>query len=286
MEFTKEITFSDGLKSKGTTTITYSGALYKCGSESVSIVYGFGNNWDYTSEKEMGKVEGGFSAEIEIKEGFDTFNFCFRNGNYEWDNNQSSNYISTIDQTVVEEVQDFLEEDTNFDTDFLIELLDSLFEDTFEKTETLDTNKQQILDDILSENITPSEEVERTVNVIEDFDMNELVENILNPVVNCVISEESKFDTISIPVVKAEKVPDFTVLADVETDVVEDSSKDTKTDSSENSALVPVSEDVFLVSPRKLRKFYFVIKKIKLAFYKLFVAIPKILNGNFNEDKN
>ena len=54
----------------------------------------------------------------------------------------------------------------------------------------------------------------------------------------------------------------------------------------EETALIEVdNQDDFLVSPRSLSKFYMFKKKVKLAFYKLFVAIPKILSSSFNEDK-
>ena len=40
----------------------------------------------------MEKTDLGFQAEIQLLEG-DTFNFCFRNGNDNWDNNDGQNYV-------------------------------------------------------------------------------------------------------------------------------------------------------------------------------------------------
>ena len=45
----------------------------------------------------MEKTELGFQAELNLKS-YDTFNFCFRNGNNEWDNNNSQNYIFEIEK--------------------------------------------------------------------------------------------------------------------------------------------------------------------------------------------
>ena len=95
MEFSINIKFNDYLTKNENSTITYSGALFKNGSESVTIVYGFGDNWSNTSEQLMEKTSDGFVAEIKILD-FEKFNFCFRNSNYEWDNNNNQNYISPI----------------------------------------------------------------------------------------------------------------------------------------------------------------------------------------------
>ena len=45
----------------------------------------------------MEKTELGFQAEIELGEG-ETFNFCFKNNNNEWDNNSNNNYIFNIEK--------------------------------------------------------------------------------------------------------------------------------------------------------------------------------------------
>ncbi len=256
MEFTKDISFSNVLRENKKIGITYSGELYKKQSESLTIVYGFGENWEHTTEQGMTKTENGFTVEVEIKPNFDTFNFCFRNGNYEWDNNQSFNYISSIQPAIVEAfdtAQGNVVDDDVIDSDFIIELLDSLLS---ENIATEVTSEQGILNEVLVEN-----------TVQEEFDLDKLIENILEPVVNVeTISEVTETTN--------------TVLAE-ETGTVEGS-----TEEATGTALIPTSEDTFLVSPRKLRKFYLIGKKIKLAFYKLFVSIPKMLSGNFEENKN
>ena len=58
---------------------------------------------------EMEKTELGFQAEIELLSS-DTLNFCFRNSNNEWDNNENANYIFPIEKVelalVVQEQND------------------------------------------------------------------------------------------------------------------------------------------------------------------------------------
>ena len=95
MEFTNDIKFNKQPISNDILTLTYSGKLFKDNSNEVYIVYGFGENWDNTTEQKMEKNEIGFIANIEIKN-YNTFNFCFRNDKYIWDNNNSFNYISGI----------------------------------------------------------------------------------------------------------------------------------------------------------------------------------------------
>ena len=95
MKFTNDITFNKLPRSNDILKITYSGNLFKDNSSEVYIVYGFGENWDNTTEQKMEKTNYGFVSNIKI-ESSTTFNFCFRNSNQIWDNNNSFNYISTI----------------------------------------------------------------------------------------------------------------------------------------------------------------------------------------------
>ena len=93
---TKEIDFGNNeLIENEKTIITYSGSLFKNGSKEVYIVYGFGSNWDNTTETKMQSTGNGFYSEITLS-GSDILNFCFRNSNYEWDNNCGNDYSATI----------------------------------------------------------------------------------------------------------------------------------------------------------------------------------------------
>lgn len=60
MDFSTDIKFSGNLIQNKTTEITYSGYLFKNNSDSVSIVYGFGDSWSNTQEAEMEKTPNRF----------------------------------------------------------------------------------------------------------------------------------------------------------------------------------------------------------------------------------
>lgn len=97
MELTKNIFFNtDKLLKNSTVKISYTGTFFDDSSEEVYIHYGFGTFWDNLSEVKMEKTELGFQAEIELIDS-DSFNFCFRNGNNEWDNNNYENYIFPLE---------------------------------------------------------------------------------------------------------------------------------------------------------------------------------------------
>lgn len=97
MEFTNEIFFNKKLIANENVIITYSGKLYREHSAQIYIVYGFGENWDYTTELPMKEIENGFEITVELKN-YNKFNFCFKNDYNIWDNNDYRNYIAPISQ--------------------------------------------------------------------------------------------------------------------------------------------------------------------------------------------
>lgn len=102
MELTKNIFFNtDKLVENSKVKISYIGQLYQDASSEVSIHYGFGLNWDNVNDIEMKKTDLGFQAEIDLLEG-DSFNFCFRNGNNIWDNNDGQNYVFPLEKVQTE----------------------------------------------------------------------------------------------------------------------------------------------------------------------------------------
>ena len=97
MELTKNIFFNtDKLIQNTKVKISYTGLFFENESEDVYIHYGFGSFWDNLTEIKMEKTELGFQAEVELLES-DTFNFCFRNENNEWDNNDYQNYVFPLE---------------------------------------------------------------------------------------------------------------------------------------------------------------------------------------------
>ena len=102
MELTKNIFFNtDKLVENSKVKISYTGKFFQDSSKEVFIHYGFGINWDNVNDIKMEKTELGFQAEIELGEG-ETFNFCFKNGNDEWDNNEGQNYVFPIEKVQTE----------------------------------------------------------------------------------------------------------------------------------------------------------------------------------------
>ncbi len=98
MELTKNIFFNtDKLLQNSKVKISYTGLFFENGSEEVYIHYGFGSFWDNLSEVKMEKTELGFQAEIYLIES-DSFNFCFKNENDEWDNNNYQNYVFDLEK--------------------------------------------------------------------------------------------------------------------------------------------------------------------------------------------
>ena len=98
MELTKNIFFNtDKLIENSIVKLSYTGKFFQDDSQEVFIHYGFGNNWDNLNDIKMEKTDLGFQAELNLGTG-DTFNFCFRNNNDEWDNNDGKNYIFPLEK--------------------------------------------------------------------------------------------------------------------------------------------------------------------------------------------
>ena len=98
MELVKNIFFNtDKLVENSDIKISYAGKLFQNNSEEVYLHYGFGINWDNLGELKMEKTELGFQTTLNLKEA-STLNFCFRNNNNEWDNNEGNNYIFPIEK--------------------------------------------------------------------------------------------------------------------------------------------------------------------------------------------
>lgn len=99
MELSKNIFFNtDKLIQNTKVKISYTGKLFQDKSEEVFLHYGFDNEWKELNESRMEKTDLGFQTEIELPE-YSTFNFCFRDGNNNWDNNNSQNYIFDIEKS-------------------------------------------------------------------------------------------------------------------------------------------------------------------------------------------
>lgn len=97
MELVKNIFFNtDKLTPNSKIKISYTGNFFQDKSKEVYIHLGFGQNWENIQDMKMEKTELGFQAEFELINS-NTLNFCFKNENEEWDNNNGQNYIFPIE---------------------------------------------------------------------------------------------------------------------------------------------------------------------------------------------
>ena len=114
MELTKNIFFNtDKLLQNSKVKLSYTGKFFDDGSSEVYLHYGFGTYWDGVSEILMTKTDIGFQAEIDLIES-DTFNFCLKNQNNEWDNNYGENYIFNLESPALDLI--ILDESTELDS--------------------------------------------------------------------------------------------------------------------------------------------------------------------------
>lgn len=98
MELVKNIFFNtDRLTANSTVKISYTGKFFQDSSKKAYIRYTFENDWENYKEEEMTKTELGFQIEIDLIEK-ETFSFCVKNENDEWDNNNGDNYIFKIER--------------------------------------------------------------------------------------------------------------------------------------------------------------------------------------------
>lgn len=98
MELTKNIFFNtDKLIENSKIKISYTGEFFQNDCEEVFIHYGFGSNWNNINEIQMEKTELGYQVEVELTDD-ETFNFCFKNSEGSWDNNNGTNYIFPIEK--------------------------------------------------------------------------------------------------------------------------------------------------------------------------------------------
>lgn len=98
MELVKNIFFNtDKLLENTNIKVSYTGSLFQNNSEEIYLHYGFNEDWKEVTEIKMEKTDLGFQAELYLPE-YQILNFCFRNSNNEWDNNEHHNYSFPIEK--------------------------------------------------------------------------------------------------------------------------------------------------------------------------------------------
>ncbi len=98
MELTKNIFFNtDKLVANSTVKVSYTGKLFQDKADEVFIHYGFGPTWENLTDVKMEKTDLGFQVEITLDDSV-SLNFCFNDGQDNWDNNDNSNYTFEIEE--------------------------------------------------------------------------------------------------------------------------------------------------------------------------------------------
>lgn len=101
MELVKNVFFNtDKLIENTKIKISYTGKFFEENAETVFLHYGFGATWENVNDIEMSKTELGFQAELDLPES-DCLNFCFKDSNNNWDNNNGKDYSFAIEKPQV-----------------------------------------------------------------------------------------------------------------------------------------------------------------------------------------
>lgn len=345
MEFTKDIQFNTNPTVNEDLTITYNGFLGH--SQELSIVYGYGEAWENTSEIKMEKTEKGFVGTINLLN-YDTLNFCFKNSNNEWDNNSYCNYITGI-TPAIEQAQTFdidalieellFEPIVNIETNSDVELISETQEENVDLAYQLsnlmenaeyanginnvELTEYSTLDEILTaSHIENSLDTEEDSNIIleeiEEFEPqptyffnNNITNNIQNfnsvydEFINNLSTDYQEFDNsaninnvnnLTLGNISQENnaiFEDFinnlsSITLNRENEKnnlnIQNITEEQNSNPNEETSLVE-TEDSFIVSSRQASKFYLFKKRIKLALYKAFVKLPKILLGIEDEER-
>lgn len=84
-----------------TAKLTYKGTLTSTGAEEIYVHYGFGLLWENLQEIKLDKVaDNTYETTINLVSS-DSINFCFRDSNNNWDNNEAKNYTMPISKEEV-----------------------------------------------------------------------------------------------------------------------------------------------------------------------------------------
>ena len=163
MDFSNYIKFEGNLIQGSPVRITYSGYLFENGSESISMVYGFGSHWEHTNEVQMERTENGYTTEVNLLN-YALFNFCFKNGNNEWDNNYGGNYVFEVTEKVVESA--FI-----LNENVISEILENLFEINISEIEEKNAISAPIVEATVETNVEATIEPVSAEPVSEEFEV-------------------------------------------------------------------------------------------------------------------
>ena len=270
MSLYENIKFSNDLIENEACNITYSGYLFEKNSTCVSIVYGYGPEWKHTTEQKMEKTDEGFVATINIREFESiNFCFKNLDNEWDnnYNQNYTSPISRPVINETQEELQESVPEfDFILNNDDIIkDIIDNLLE--IDLSNPIYNEPLQFDTDIVHNEKTTNEpfeieveinkpvEIEETlvnsteieglnqdlenmfneiyeapVEAAEEFDMNNLINEILSPIVKSTVFDEN-LENVKESLESENKFQDTTNFFDDFEDFEDDLSVDNKIDS-------------------------------------------------------
>ncbi len=89
----------DLLKVDSPTKVIYSGFLAEKSPNYIYMHYGYGIVWDNLQEVKLFKGISGYESDVTFTE-FGDVNFCFRDSEGVWDNNDGNNYKAKVEKNI------------------------------------------------------------------------------------------------------------------------------------------------------------------------------------------
>ena len=229
MEVTNDIIFSTNLFQNEKVKLTYKGYLFKGNSTEVSIVYGYGDNWENTSEQPMKRTLDGFTTELDIQN-FNKINFCFKNSYNEWDNNNYQDYHADIlppvmpTQAYISDYSDTQEtqlESINEKANLLDEILGE-YTLYFDNKEEFNFKKfvNNIVDEIIADATFTASLAEDVIT--ENTVVNAEITDFVNYELSALESAQSEEDVNNVRAVSAEHFNKIEVVDEIVNDVTEE----------------------------------------------------------------
>lgn len=177
MDFTKDIYINkDKVCENSEFVMLYKGGLFSNDlTKDVYVSYGYGANWDNKQEIQMKPSTFGYLATVKVDSG-NEIQFCFRDNEGRWDNNNAQNYILPVCEKEEENVLTFepvLESSTEVTLDVVSESEDTvddyaeLFEPEIIEINEIDLYKTVDLEETAKQTI-PNNTLFTQVNLEED----------------------------------------------------------------------------------------------------------------------
>lgn len=294
MDFTKDIYINkDTIYEDSEIVVLYKGSLFSNNLlKDVYISYGYGNLWDNKSEIKMKASTFGYLVTVNVESG-ENLQFCFRDNDGNWDNNNYQNYILPIKEkeTVlsfksladtgkevsfeVSDTPDYEQELENAQDIFESSVISSNPVELYQTVDLENITKQAIPDDTVVTQISLDENSENIISkaIIKSPEPEKTVSEAFTELTDQAKEQSTKaFDENK---VTAESVYVNSIVKDVQDTpkVVENITEET--------SLVPQTQNTF---DKAIAFLHSATKNLKSAFSKIVKLVKTSLN--FKEDND